>query len=92
MRARGHDFFIFSVSFPCIQTRTRVCITSLIRPRTIKWVPIEAHHVLFTCGRRPTGHGAIPVVVVVGVVVGGELFSNLNHPVAKEGSHPILKS
>ncbi len=36
---------------------------------------------VFTCGRRPTGHGAIPVVVVVGVVVvvvvvvvGGETF------------------
>ena len=36
---------------------------------------------LFTCGRRPTGHGAIPVVVVVvvvGVVVvvvgGGDFF------------------
>ncbi len=36
---------------------------------------------IFTCGRRPTGHGVIPVVVVVGVVVvvlvvvvGGETF------------------
>ena len=40
----------------------------------------------------------IPVVVVVGFVVvvvvggGGKLFSILNHPVAKGGSHPILKS
>ena len=29
---------------------------------------------VFTCGRRPTGHGEIPVVVVVVVVVGGNNF------------------
>ena len=35
----------------------------------------RAHLCLFTCGRRPTGHGVIQivvVVVVVVVVVGGE--------------------
>ncbi len=42
-------------------------------------------------GRRPTGHGEIPVVVVVIVVVGGNNFPK------KAGwrgwvSHPILKS
>ncbi len=34
----------------------------------------EHQCIFFTCGRRPTGHGAIPVVVVVGVVVGGGDF------------------
>ena len=39
----------------------------------INFAKIHFFHVftIFTCGRRPTGHGAIPVVVVVGVVVVG---------------------
>ena len=44
---------------------------------------------VFTCGRRPTGHGEIPVVVVVVVVVGG---GNNFPKKAEGGSHPILKS
>ncbi len=48
---------------------------------------------VFTCVRRPTGHGAIPVVVVVVVVRGGNFskmnhFIFLNHPVARGGGTP----
>ena len=48
---------------------------------------------VFTCGRRPTGHGVIPVVVVVGfvvvvvVVVGGETFFCFESPCCKRGGH-----
>ncbi len=44
---------------------------------------------VFACGRRPTGHGEIPVVGVVVVVVGG---GNNFQKKAEEGSPPILKS
>ncbi len=45
---------------------------------------------VFTCGRRPTGHGVIPVVVVVVVVVvvGGETFFYFESPCCKRGVTP----
>ncbi len=45
---------------------------------------------VFTCGRRPTGHGAIPVVVVVGVVIVVVVIVGCGK--RGGGSHPILKS
>ncbi len=78
------------MEFGCLCRNAEFALVEGHRQRCHRHVfPWHMHSVVFTCGRRPTGHGEIPVVVVVVVVGGG---GNNFPKKGRGGSHPILKS